>query len=139
MLVAAFILVISVAATVQFAIFTWRAALMRVAAEPLVGDAGSVVSPADNLLNQNDFADASTIQAICPDLSAASAESLVSVRLYHSFLSTVNAIGAAILPDSENWVGWTQREMALCTRYSNVVLSRRLQQNQLAADQLRGF
>jgi hypothetical protein len=138
MLVAAFMLVISVAAMVQFAVFTWRAGLLRVAATPLPGESAQIACVSDNLLNQNDFADASTIQAICPDLSEASAESLAPVRLYHSFLEALQAVGNAIVPSSE-MMGWTQREMALCTRYSNVVLSRRLQHNQRAADQLRGF
>ncbi len=138
MLVAAFMLVISVAAMVQFAVFTWRAGLLRVAAEPIPGEAGSA-SNSDNLLNQNDFADASTIQEICPALSATSAASLTPVKLYHSFLSAINSIGAALLPSSGEWLGWTEREMALCTRYSNVVLSRRLQQNQRAADMMRSY
>ncbi|MGC2719354.1 MAG: hypothetical protein WA209_07180 [Candidatus Acidiferrales bacterium] len=138
MLVAAFMLVISVAAMVQFAVFTWRAGLLRLAAEPLAGEAG-VAEKADNLLNQNDFADASTIQEICPALSATSAASLTPVRLYHSLLSVVNSIGAAILPTPGEWLGWTEREMALCTRYSNVVLSRRLEQNQRAADLMRSY
>ena len=43
------------------------------------------------------------------------------------------------MPAWPNRMGWTHREMALCTRYSNVVLSRRLQQNQRAADQIRSF
>jgi hypothetical protein len=139
MLVAAFMLVISVAAMVQFAVFTWRAGLLRVAAEPMPSDVNAASKNSDNLLNQNDFADASTIQAICPDLSASSAANLTPVRLYHGFLSAVNALGSAILPAPGEWLGWTEREMALCTRYSNVVLSRRLEQNQRAADRLRSY
>ncbi len=128
-------LVISVAAMVQFAVFTWRAGLLRVAAEALPGQADN----ADNPLNQNDFADASAIQELCPALSATSTASLTPVRLYHSFLSALNSIGSALLPGSGEWLGWTEREMALCTRYSNVVLSRRLQQNQRAADMMRSY
>jgi hypothetical protein len=51
----------------------------------------------------------------------------------------VNAIGSFVVPTSSDWLGWTEREMALCTRYSNVVLSRRLQQNQRAAAMMRSF
>jgi hypothetical protein len=133
MLVAAFMLVISVAAMVQFAVFTWRAGLLRVAAEPLPGEAG------DNLLNQNDFEDASTIQEICPALSASSVPNLRPVRLYHSVLSALQTVGSFVVPTSSEWLGWTEREMALCTRYSNVVLSRRLQQNQRAAAMMRSY
>jgi hypothetical protein len=136
MLVAAFMLVISVAAMVQFAVFTWRAGLLRVAAEALPGEAPGADG---NLLNQNDFQDASTIQEICPSLSASSVSNLRPVRLYHSFLAAVNALGSLLVPTSLDWLGWTEREMALCTRYSNVVLSRRLQQNQRAAAIMRSF
>ena len=136
MLVAAFMLVISVAAMVQFAVFTWRAGLLRVAAEPLPGEAGA---SGDNLLNQNDFEDASTIQEICPALSASSVPNLRPVRLYHSVLSALQTVGSFVVPTSSEWLGWTEREMALCTRYSNVVLSRRLQQNQRAAAMMRSY
>jgi hypothetical protein len=120
---------------VQFAVFTWRAGLLRVAAEAVPVEAvGS-----DNLLNQNDFEDASTIQEICPSLSAASVPNLTPVRLYHNFLAAIQTLGSYVVPTSSDWLGWTEREMALCTRYSNVVLSRRLEQNQRAAAMMRSF
>lgn len=136
MLVAAFMFVISIAAMVQFAVFTWRAGLLRVAGEALPGETAGADS---NLLNQNDFQDASSIQEICPSLSASSVPNLKPVRLYHNFLSAVNAVGSFLVPTSSDWLGWTEREMALCTRYSNVVLSRRLQQNQRQAAMMRSF
>jgi hypothetical protein len=139
MLVAAFMLVISVAAMVQFAVFTWRAGLLRVAAEQLPGESAFIADASGNLLNQGDFADASTMQEICPDLAVATAApNLTPVRLYHGLLSTLKSVANAIVPSSE-FLLWTDREMALCTRYSNVVLSRRLMQNQRAADQMRSF
>lgn len=139
MLVAAFMLVISVAAMVQFAVFTWRAGLLRIAAEQLPGESAFIADASGNLLNQEDFADASTIQEICPDLAVATAApNLTPVRLYHGFLSAMKSLANAIVPSSE-FMLWTDREMALCTRYSNVVLSRRLMQNQRAADQMRSF
>lgn len=136
MLVAAFMFVISIAAMVQFAVFTWRAGLLRVAAEALPGE----TSGADtSLLNRDDFQDASAIHEICPALSASSVPNLKPVRLYHNLLSALNALGSFLVPGSSDWLGWTKREMALCTRYSNVVLSRRLQQNQRQAAMMRSF
>ena len=56
MLIAAFILVISTAALIQFAVFTWRAGLLRVASEPILdqseADSGK---KSRNLLNGKDF------------------------------------------------------------------------------------
>jgi hypothetical protein len=54
-------------------------------------------------------------------------------------MSGLNSVAATILPSSDEWMGWTQREMALCTRYSNVVLSQRLQRNQRTADEVRSY
>lgn len=136
MLVAAFMLVISVAAMVQFAVFSWRAGLLRIAAEPLANQA---TDSSNNLLNQNDFADASSIQKLCPELSTDSGPSLMMVQFYHSLMSGLDSLAAAMMPAGSNPMAWTRQEMALCTRYSNVVLSRRLQVNQLAANQLRSF
>jgi len=51
----------------------------------------------------------------------------------------MNSVARAIIPSSEEWMGWTQREMALCTRYSNVVLSQRLERNQRTADEVRSY
>lgn len=139
MLAAAFILVFSVAAMIQFAVFSWRAGLMRVASEPLVNQAVSDAALSDNSLNQNDFADISSIQQICPALSPSSGLNLSLVRAYHRLLSGLNSLATAIIPSSEEWMGWTHREMALCTRYSNVVLSQRLERNQRTADEVRSY
>jgi hypothetical protein len=139
MLAAAFILVFSIAAMIQFAVFSWRAGLMRVASQPLASPAGSDAALSDNSLNQNDFDDVSSIQQICPALSPSSGLNLALVRAYHSLLSGLNSAASAIFPSSEEWMGWTHREMALCTRYSNVVLSQRLQRNQRTADEVRSY
>ncbi len=139
MLAAAFILVFSVVAMIQFAVFSWRAGLMRVASQPLASPSASDAAISDNSLNQNDFADVSSVNEICPALSASSSFNLTLVRAYHGMLSGMNAVAAAIVPSSEEWMGWTHREMALCTRYSNVVLSQRLHRNQRTANEVRSF
>jgi hypothetical protein len=122
MLVAAFILVISVAALVQFAAFTWRAGLLKLAAEDTC-----------NLLESKGFADVSAYQRLCPEAGSAGGPNLRSVRIYHSFLQFLsNLTGSGEL-------GWAQREMALCTRYASVVLSQRMQRNQALAAEARSF
>jgi hypothetical protein len=132
MLVAAFILVISVAALVQFAAFTWRAGLLRVAAEPLLGEqTGREMF--SNPLQSKDFDDVSAYQRLCPEMGSGTSPRLRSVRLYHSFLQFLsNLTGSAEQ-------GWAHREMALCTRYATVVLSQRMQRNQALAAEARSF
>lgn len=122
MLVAAFILVISVAALVQFAVFTWRAGLLRVA-----------VQDTCNPLETKDFADVLAYQRLCPEMRSGTGSSLRSVRIYHGFLQFLSNLTGS------GEQGWAHREMALCTRYATVVLSQRMQCNQALATEARSF
>ena len=66
--------------------------------------------------------------------------SLRSVRVYYSFLKLMNRLGDAIVaPGAEGFGGWTNREMALCTRYTAAVLSQRLRSNQELAAEVRSY
>ncbi len=141
MLIAAFILVISTAAMVQFAVFTWRAGLLRVASEPLLDQVEADSTEASrNLLNGKDFKEVLARQDLCPDLDTGSAPSLRPVRTYYSLLRALHGLGNLIVsPGAPGFGGWTQREMALCTRYAAVVLSHRVQNNQALAAEARSF
>jgi hypothetical protein len=62
------------------------------------------------------------------------------VRIYYSALRLLNGLGNLIVsPGAPGFGGWTQREMALCTRYAVVVLSHRVQSNQALAAEVRSF
>lgn len=122
MLVAVFILVISIAALVQFAAFTWRAGLLRVVAED-----------PRNLLESKDFEGVAAYQRLCPETASGSGPNLRSVRVYHSFLQFLSSLTGS------GELGWAHREMALCTRYATVVLSQRMQRNQALAAEARSF
>jgi hypothetical protein len=139
MLIASFILVMSLAATVQFAVFIWRVGLLRVAAQPV--SESLAVDASVNLLNTNDFAAATAIQGLCPDLEGNSPlPKLRTVRLYFSFLKLAKRAGEFIVaPGAPGFGGWTTREMALCTRYATVVLSQRLERNRMLCDEARSF
>ncbi|MGA7915646.1 MAG: hypothetical protein WCA00_10455 [Candidatus Acidiferrales bacterium] len=140
MLIAAFILVISTAAMVQFAVFSWRAGLLRVASEPLLDQSEASVEASRNLLNAKDFKEVLARQDLCPDLDTGSAPSLRPVRMYYSLLRALHGLGNLIVsPGAPGFGGWTQREMALCTRYTAVVLSHRVQSNQALAAEARSF
>jgi hypothetical protein len=141
MLIAAFILVISTAAMVQFAVFTWRAGLLRVASEPILDHAeAESVEASRNLLNGQDFKEVLARQDLCPDLDTGSAPSLRPVRMYYSLLRMLHAAGNLIVsPGAPGFGGWTQREMAICTRYAAIVLSHRVQTNQALAAEVRSF
>lgn len=132
MLTAAFILVISFAALVQFAAFTWRAGLLRVTSEPLPDQAVT------DLLQARSFEDVSAYQQLCTEAGADAGANLRSVRLYYRFLKFVSTLGSSIV-EAAAPTGWTQREMALCTRYAAVVLSQRMERNHALAAEVRSY
>jgi len=137
MLISAFILVISIAAMVQFAAFTWRASLLRVATEPLPNEA-ELDSLSRNLLESKNFNAVSAYQELCPELGAGAGSNLRFVRLYYRFLQFLGKLGSLAV-DAAIPTSWTQREMALCTRYATVVLSHRLERTQAFAAELRSY
>ncbi|MFZ3217695.1 MAG: hypothetical protein WA192_16675 [Candidatus Acidiferrales bacterium] len=140
MFISASILVICFAAMVQFAVFSWRAGLLRtIASQPAGEQADLAAALSHNLLNGKDFAEVAAVQGLCPDLKAASS-SLRSVRVYYSFLKLLHRLGDFIVaPGAEGFGGWTSHEMALCTRYTAAVLAQRLQRNQELAAEVRSF
>jgi hypothetical protein len=137
MLIAAFILVISSSATIQFAVFSWRAGLLRTIAEPQVSENGALQA-CPNLLSSSSFQEVLAVyRDVCPNLSAGPALNLRTVSLYYAGMRFLGNLSKAILPTSG--VGWTHREMALCTQYATVVLSQRLASNMAAANEVRSF
>jgi hypothetical protein len=126
MLIAAFIFVISIAATVQFAVFSWRANLIHAVSAGAPG----------NLLKENSFEDVSAYQKLCPELTVSPAPKLRSVQLYYSLMQAVSNLGAAFMPSAN---AWTNREMALCTQYAAVTLSQRMVRNQALLAEVRSY
>ena len=129
MLISILILVVSLAALIQFAAFTWRAAFLTVATADLPEDLAKHIT-------LNDFEEASAYERLCPELGIRVSTRLGSVSAYNAFLQFAISIGDAILPSA---AGWAQREMALCTRYATVTLAQRLERNQVVAAELSSF
>jgi hypothetical protein len=129
MLISILILVVSLAALIQFAAFTWRAAFLTVATADLPEDQAKYFTV-------NEFEEASAYERLCPELGIRVSTRLGSVSAYNAFLQFAISIGNSILPSA---AGWAQREMALCTRYATVTLARRLERNQVVAAELSSF
>lgn len=137
MLVASFILVISFAALVQFAVFSWRAALLSVANSAVIDEETSAAPAYHKILETKDFREVMSYQKVCPELGGQGGSRLLSVRVYYRALAFLNSLGKAIGTAA---VGtWTAGEMALCTRYAAVVTIQRLERNQVLASDMRGF
>jgi len=140
MMIAAFIFVISTAALIQFGVFTWRAGLLRVASEPLLDGSESAEESSRKILNGQDFSEVMARHDLCPDLKGGSGPSLRPVQIYYSCMRALNSLGNLIVsPGAPGFGDWTQREMALCAQYTAVVLSQRLQRNQILAAEARSF
>ncbi|MGB8542649.1 MAG: hypothetical protein WCD49_13530 [Candidatus Acidiferrales bacterium] len=138
MLIAAFILVISVAALMQFAMFAWRASLLRTVSEQYVNEADASLQPYPNLLSSTSFAEVKAVyRDLCPELEKGSTPNLRAVSAYYAVMSFLGRVGRSILP--AEGLNWTQREMALCTQYATVRLSQRLERNISIVNQARSF
>lgn len=136
MLTAALIFVISVAAIIRFALFSWRAQLVRIACAPSTDEAIANTPEGHNLLGTQGLVEASIFHDICPDLRPVVHSNVRSVRFYYHLLPVVRTLSETIAPSLS---AWTSREMALCTRYAAVVLTQRLRRNQACAAELRSF
>jgi hypothetical protein len=136
MLIAAFILVISTAAMIQFAAFSWRASLLRTVSEPLVNEADDSLQPCLNLLSFSSFQE--VYRDLCPDLGTGSTSNLRGVSLYYALMSFLSSLGSSLKP-AAGTAGWTQREMVLCTQYATVRLSQRLERNVSWMNEARSY
>jgi hypothetical protein len=138
MFISACIFVISLAAVVQFLIYSWRSGLLRVAGarNPII-TAGQAASVYRKILETEDFNEVISYQKVCQDLRPSGGRGLSSVELYYGFLDSVRCFG--------DWIGfegaaaWSNKEMALCTRYAAAVMVERLERNQALAAEVRSF
>ena len=138
MLIAAFILVISMAALIQFAVFSWRASLLRTISEPSINEAEGTLSPSLNLLSSSSFQEVIAVyRDICPDLGTGSSSNLRRVSVYYALMRFLGSLGSSFIPEAGE--GWTQREMALCTQYATVRLSQRLERNVALVNEARSY
>src|SRR6202050_4640704 len=110
MLIAAFILVISVAALMQFAMFAWRASLLRTVSEQYVNEADASLQPYPNLLSSTSFAEGKEVyRDLCPELETSPTTNLQAVSIYYAVLNLVGRVGNSIL--RAEGFSWTQREI----------------------------
>lgn len=134
MLIAAFIFVFSLASAIQFVVLSWRAGLLKIAAEQLSPEWEPVAEPMAKSMIANGFSSLAAYSDLCPDLGGA--PKFRSLRLYYRALEMMDTVIKAVSPQN---LGWTNREMALCTRVAAVMLSHRLEQTQALSAAARSF
>jgi len=124
-MISALILVFSLAALAQFGFYTWRAAVITLAAADV----------SDNALENKDFRALATLNEICPALNA----SKPKIGLVRVYFRTVERLSASLRSSLPSAAEWAEREMATCSRYMAVVVDQRLQRNQACFAALRSF
>lgn len=140
MLIAALILVLSVGATVQFAVLSWHAGVLRTAAQLNALAASTDPGLRAIAAEVKDFDSAIAYRQLCPDLGSNSNARFGSVQLYHRLLQSFNSLRRKFSPADANAAGgWASREMALCTSYAQVVLAQRVQHNRAVLSDLGSF
>jgi hypothetical protein len=128
-MIAAMLLIFSMVALGQFAVYYWRAMLAGMAAQPLSDQVQRAVGIDKSSLGFNDFEALVNLHELTPGLKGGHAN-LLAVRLYYR---ATKALGG-LMPQLADW---TQREMSTCTQYVAVVIDQRLQRNLSCAAEIR--
>ncbi|HWG57893.1 MAG TPA: hypothetical protein VN661_02480 [Candidatus Acidoferrales bacterium] len=133
MFIAAIILVLSVAATLQFAVLAWHAGVLRTAAQIELAEPERAFAA-----GVRDFDQAVAYRQLCPDLSSEAGPRLSGVRAYHGLLEAVSAVQRKISRgDAQN--SWASREIDLCRRYAQAALAERIQHNRAVLAEVGSF
>jgi len=135
-MVAAFILVMSVAALAHFAILQWRSMWITVAAQPLSNSFQCATGIANAAIGADDFDYlVKTSEQLCPGPQQSNLW-LKEVRMYYRALRTVQKFCAASAP---SLAGWAKRELTSCSRYAAAILDQRLNASLEFAAEARSF
>jgi hypothetical protein len=118
MMISALILVMSVAALIQFGVFSWRAAFLSIAALPVSDEARNLMAMDAESELSADFEKSAQWLSLSPNLAGSERRTL-TVRAYHAALQFMNSLG----------ISWAQGEMSNCARFMAVVVDERLQRN----------
>jgi len=122
---AAMLLVISIVALSQFALYYWRAILAGVAAQPVSERVLAAASLDAARMNGQDFEKLAGLHELTPELGAGSG-GLGPVRAYYRIVEGLAALSGVRLPALAEWC---ERERVTCARYAAVQIDRRLQAN----------
>ena len=136
MLMAALIFVISLAAVIQFAALSWRAALLKVAAEALPAEWERAADSMAKPLIISGFSKIEAYSKLCPNFRTGAGPKFRSLHIYYRFLQLFEGFNRVIARQN---VSWTSREMALCTRCATVMLSQQLLRTQELSAAARSF
>jgi hypothetical protein len=130
-MIAAIILMVSVVAFAQFALYYWRATISGIAQQAVSERIRTAAGIAHPSIGASDFRNILILKDLSPDLQGPGGSFLL-VRAYYA---TVEKIGK-IVPMMSNWAN---SEMATCARYVAVLMDQHLERNMAVAAQARSI
>jgi hypothetical protein len=134
--VAAAILVISVAAFLQFFVSYCRSLIAAYNEVELSEQARQVIGIESHAVSGDDFRRLLELVRVCPEMGDDTRE-IGAVRTYYSMLGAARALAQSLLPSI---AAWMERERAGCTYFVAVALDRRIARNRfLLEQQASGF
>ena len=135
-MIAALILMMSVAAIAQFALAQWRSMWVTVAAQPLSSSLQAATGIAAHAVGAYDFdLLIQTSEQLCPTPQ----ERNLWLREVRTYYRMIRALDSACGKELTGLSCWARREMKTCSRYAAAVLDQRLNSNLAFASEVRGF
>ena len=135
-MISALILVISMLALIQFAVYSWRAAILTIAYRPISERTRATLGVVCNeSVESADFAGAAQWLALSPSLDGKD-EGIHSVRAYAFAVRAAGSILSMLTPTGSEWA---EREVANCARYMAVLMDSRLQRNEECMVSIRSY
>ncbi len=132
-MISAMLLMVSLVALVQFAVYYWRALIAGMAAAPLSDRVLQASGAGTRPLRPADFTSFLQLHELTPELNEGNSR-LWTVRSYYHTVELLGRLTRLHLP---SLAVWADREMALCSRYVAVVLDQRLERNLACAADIR--
>jgi len=121
---------------IQFAVYSWRAAILSLAYQPISEQTRAVLGAVcKEGVEQADFDGAAQWLALSPSLDGKD-ESIRSVRAYAFVVRAAGSILSSLTPTGNQWA---EREVANCTRYMAVLMDSRIQRNQECMAAIRSY
>ncbi len=128
-MIATVLLLITLVALGQFAAYSWRAVMARVAAEPLSERVRVAAGLRGESIGSADFYPFLKLFDLTPRLKDRRG-GLGMVRAYYGL---IRALGRLV----PGLAAWSEREMALCSRYVAVLVDQRLERNLACVAEIR--
>ena len=125
-MVAALILVFSVAALVRFGVAQWRSVWQTIAFQPLSGTLQATTGIAADAIGPEHF---ELFAKLCTESDHVPGERnvwLKEVHIYYRVLRAIRNLSAKMPPAVRNWA---ESELVVCSRYAGAILDRRLNTN----------